>query len=373
MRTPPQEFSGAEGKLHPWTTDMGEKRKAASGRRPRRGAPADGATMGQWGESGVVDFVAHLAVPYRPEVEVGVGDDAAVVRAAGDRRLVVSADMLVEGVHFRRDWTTAPALAVKAVAVNMSDIAAMGATPFGLLTSVALPADLPAAWVESFYRGVVRTARRYGADLLGGDTVGSPGPVVIDVTVLGWVERPVLRRGARPGDRLVVTGSLGGAAAGLWALQHGVPNADPAVRLAVRRHLRPRAQVEAGRILAPVAHALTDISDGLAWEVKELLESVGMGARLVGARIPVDSATRLVARRAGVDPLEWALYGGEDYELLAALPPDATDGAVRALAAVGVALTEIGVVTADAGLRLVRPEEEVPLDVHRFDHFGLGG
>jgi thiamine-monophosphate kinase len=323
-----------------------------------------------WGESGIVDFIARVARPVRPEVEVGVGDDAAVVRAVG-RRLVASADMLVEGVHFRRDWTTAPALAAKAVAVNVSDIAAMGAEPFGLLTSVALPGGLAAAWVRAFYRAVVRVARHYGVDLLGGDTVGSPGPVVIDVTVLGWTDEPVLRRGARPGDRLVVTGTLGGAAAGLWALANGLADDDPAVRRAIRRHRRPAARVAAGRLFAPVAHALTDISDGLAWELKELLESGGMGARLSAERIPVDPAAAAVARRAGVDPLRWALYGGEDYELLAALPPDAVDGVARELGRTGLELTEVGVVTADPGVRLVRSAEEVPVDVHRFDHFDM--
>jgi thiamine-monophosphate kinase len=351
---------------------MDEKRKsAASEARAEPGAAPIAAMGREWGESDVVQYIARRAKPCRPEVEVGVGDDAAVVRAQGGRRLVVSADMLVEGVHFRREWTSPGGLAVKAVSVNVSDIAAMGAKPFGLLTSVALPAGLPVKWVAQFFRGVVRTARAYQADLLGGDTVGSPGPVVVDVTVLGWAERPVLRQGARPGDRLVVTGSLGAAAAGLWVLERGLSDPDPAVRRVLRRHLRPRARVEAGRILAPVAHAMTDVSDGLAWELKELLESGGMGAQIVAERIPVDRATRFVAELAGADPLEWALYGGEDYELLAALPPDAVEAAGQALGARGLALTAIGVVTADAGLRLERPGGEVPLDVHRFDHFRL--
>jgi thiamine-monophosphate kinase len=333
------------------------------------------ATIAELGEQAVIAAIHRLQPPVPQGTRVGIGDDAAVIAPRPGQELLVSVDMLVEGVHFRRDWMDPEQVGAKAVAVNASDIAAMGGEPYAYLTSVALPGDLPVAWVDGFYRGFARTADEYGAALIGGDTVTSPGPVVIDVTVLGWAEAPVLRRGAVPGDRLVVTGRLGASRAGLELLKAGRrwPGRRGAERAVLARHMQPVARVAAGRLLGARAHALTDISDDLVLELGELTRFGGVGAVVDAERLPIDGPTRTVAASLGQDIEVWALYGGEDYELLAAIPPSAEAALMAELDSLGVPLTVIGEVVDRPGLWILRDGQEVPLNVHHpasFQHFG---
>lgn len=327
------------------------------------------------GERGLIAAI-HRLQKTPPRGYLGIGDDAAVLPPSGDGWLA-SSDMLVEGVHFRSEWVNPGHLGEKAVAVNLSDIAAMGGVPRGLLTSIGLPRDTQVDWVEAFYRGMAKALDEYGVVLLGGDTVGSPGPLIISVTVLGQVEggAPVLRRGAKPGDRLVVTGRLGASRAGLALLQDGVrwPGRNVTERSVLTAHLMPKARVDAGLRLRPLAHAMTDISDGLVAELVELVQFGGIGARIFEEQLPVDGATAEVARRYRQDPRQWVYYGGEDYELLAAVPPSRLEEARERLSECQVSLTEVGVVTDTPGLTAVRPDgKEEPLNERgAFDHFQL--
>ncbi|CAB1129282.1 Thiamine-monophosphate kinase [Candidatus Hydrogenisulfobacillus filiaventi] len=326
------------------------------------------------GEQGLIAMI-HRLQAQPPLGTIGIGDDAAYVPAPAGGGWLVTSDMLVEGIHFRFDWTDPEQLGDRAVAVNMSDIAAMGGVPRVALTSISIPGDYDSSRVEAIYRGVARALDRYHAVLVGGDTVGGVERLVLDVTVLGepGPAGPIARRGARPGDRLVVTGRLGAAYAGYRLLEagHRWPGTSSWERSVLRAQLSPEARVACGQLLAPLAHALTDVSDGLQPELQELTRFGGIGARIYADRLPVDRATRKAAARLGEDPLDWALFGGEDYELLAAVPPSRVGEAQRRVAAEGFVLTEIGEITDQPGIRLVRGEEEVKLDAGGFDHFRL--
>lgn len=326
------------------------------------------------GERGIIALIHRLqAAP--PLGYIGIGDDTAFLPPSATGWLV-SQDMLVETIHFRWDWMTPEQVGAKAVSVNVSDIAAMGGVPKAVLTSIALPGAFSLEAVEDLYRGMARALDQYGAVLIGGDTVGSPDRLVIDVTVLGHPgpAGPVTRVGAKPGDRLVVTGRLGAAYAGLKLLSHGVAWPSEAVyeRSVQVAHVAPQARVDSGQRLGVVAHALTDISDGLLPEVEELTRFGGIGVTLYGDAFPIDEATRRVAKMFASDPLDFALYGGEDYELLAAVPASKMAELPAIARETGVALTEIGVITDDPGIRLVRRGQEVVLNGARtFNHFAL--
>jgi thiamine-monophosphate kinase len=330
----------------------------------------DEVTVGDLGERGIWQLIAAREPRRREGIAVGLGDDAAVVRVS-QGPLVLSADMLVEGRHFRRDWMTAAEIGYKAVAVNVSDVAAMGGTPYGILTSIALPGALPASWVAAFYDGVKEAAEAYAISLLGGDTVGSPGPVVVDVAVLGFALKPVRRSGGRLGDRLLVTGSVGDSAAGLALMQAGRITPSDAVERRVRsRHVRPTPSPLAAAVLAEYAHAMTDVSDGLLEEVEYLAEAAHLGAVVEAERLPILPETREVGRRLLADPVRWALYGGEDYELLAAVPPEHVETVRQALAVQNVTVTEIGRLVESPGIRVLAAGREEPMrHADTFDHF----
>jgi len=335
-------------------------------------------TVGDCGEAWVIHQARERAGVMPPSVTMGIGDDAAVLEPPDGRRLLISQDMLVEGVHFRRDWLPAEVIGHKAAAVNISDIAAMGGEPQALLTALSLPAALESTWVEQFLDGFVAEARRHGAVLVGGDTVGARNQVVVDVAIVGWAGRPVGRRGAQVGDVLVVTGDVGGSRAGLALLAAGVrwPGQTDVERTALARHGLPIPRVAAGAILARRAHALTDVSDGLLGEVGALVNPMHLGAVVDEARVPTARVCHAVAG-SGEAARAWALSGGEDYELLAALPRDQVRWARDALQAIGVGLTAIGEVVGTSGVRLTRAGREVlpddPVWEPAFDHFARGG
>ncbi len=306
---------------------------------------------------------------------IGIGDDAAFLPAS-DKGWLATSDMLVEGTHFRWQWMDPEQLGEKAVAVNVSDIAAMGGVPKVCLTSLAVHGDVQVDRVESIYRGIARALDRYGAVLVGGDTVGSEGGLVLDVTMLGEPAPagPVLRRGARPGDRLIVTGRLGAAYGGLVLLERGVrwPGTTAAERSLLTAQLAPTARLEAGSVLASLVHSMTDVSDGLVAELRELARFGGIGMRITEALLPIDEATKELAEREGADPHHWAYYGGEDYELLAAVPPSHIDEARETLERVGIAFAEVGVVTDQPGVFAVSDQGERRLDEEgEFNHFSV--
>ncbi|HZR81350.1 MAG TPA: thiamine-phosphate kinase [Candidatus Binatia bacterium] len=298
-------------------------------------------------------------------VLIGPGDDAAVVQP-GDRPLAVTTDSLVEGVHFRAGWLTAAELGRKAVAVNLSDLAAMAATPRFVLAAVTAPGAFAAAELDALLDACAAAADEAGAALVGGNLT-SGDALSVTVTAIGSVEgRCLARAGARPGDRLLVTGDLGAAAA---AVAERLAGRAPSPALQ-DRWARPVARVAAARALAAAgAHAAIDVSDGLLADVGHLATASGVGARIERDRLPrLPEVAALDA--AGRD---YAATGGEDYELVFAIPPALAAGGLADLAArAGVALTDVGeVVEATAGVHLVdasgRPV--APGSGSGFDHF----
>jgi thiamine-monophosphate kinase len=284
----------------------------------------DGAaiTVADLGEFGLIAAI-HAVLPRGDAVLVGVGDDAAVVRAS-DGRVVASTDVLVEGRHFRRDWSSPQDVGVKAAAQNLADIAAMGAAPTALLVGVAVPADLPADWVLDMTRGMVSECGRAGALVAGGD-VSSADTIMLGVTALGDLggRPPVSRSGATQGDQVAICGKVGWSAAGLALLTAGVPADALSAGQAelVSAHRRPRPQYSAGPQAALAgATAMIDISDGLLADLGHIAAASGVGIDVRTASLPVTDSIKSAAGLIGADWLEWLLTGGEDHALVATFP-----------------------------------------------------
>jgi thiamine-monophosphate kinase len=305
----------------------------------------------------------HFSRPgARRDVLLGVGDDAALLEVPPGRVLVAAVDTLVEGRHF---LPGAPADSVghQALAVNLSDLAAMGAEPAWALLSLSLP-EADDAWLRGFASGLYALADSHGVALVGGDTVR--GPRVVSITALGLVEPgAALRRdGARAGDLLYVSGWPGEAAAGLELLQRGSP-ADPGDVLVRRcRYAEPRLAL--GRALRGLASAAMDVSDGLLGDLGKLCAAGGVGARLDLERLPVSRA--LAARHAADDCERLVLAGGDDYELLFTLPESKADPAEAALASI-CAVHRIGRIEAQPGVRCLREGRPAPVRSGGYDHF----
>ncbi len=262
-------------------------------------------------------------------VKFGIGDDTALLSPSGESDCILTCDAFIEGVHFLRDLHPADSVGYKALARAASDIAAMGGIPRAFLLTLALPQALTGRWLCHFLSGMKRAARNLGAQLIGGDTTQSR-QVFISITVLGQTQRgrALLRSGARPGDLIYVSGRLGHAQLGLELLRHGVakrPSRDRALRAALRQHLYPAIRVELGAWLAQrrIPSAMMDLSDGLSTDLPRLCRASGVGARIDSQRIPcVEIPPRAASglRRVQLNPLQLALDGGEDYELLLTVP-----------------------------------------------------
>jgi len=307
-------------------------------------------------------------------VIVGLGDDAAVLEPLPGLALF-TCDTMVEGVHFRRRWATPRQVGWKVLVQNLSDIAAMGGEPTAAVVSLALPGDLPVSFVSELYDGLESAAREYGAALAGGDTVGSPGPVAITVALLGHVNpgEVIRRSGAQAGDALLVTGTLGGPAAGLRWLERR-RKITPEVEPAVRALLEPVPQISAGRVLARSGrvHAMIDVSDGLADDASHLAEESGVGVRVYDARLPIHPAARIVAEALGESAMALARAGGEEYELLFTCAAAEAEGLTELLLREAkTAATIIGEVTADPGERAAVTAEGAAEPLGRgYQHFG---
>ena len=277
------------------------------------------------GEFALIEHIANVlgssAYGVGQGVIRGIGDDTAVLQQAPGVRLLASCDMLVEGRHFDLSYFTPGQIGWKALAVNLSDIAAMGGRPRWALVSLALRPDLTVGFVEDLYLGMAELAEQHGVVIVGGDTCSSPDRLVIDVSILGEASRyeVAYRSGAREKDMILVTGYLGQAAAGLAHLKkkEAIPPLD-GLDVLHQAHLAPVPRVrEAAELMrSGLVGAMNDISDGLTWELHEIIQASGCGARIWVERLPIDKATVHLARQLGVDPLDWALNGGEDFELL---------------------------------------------------------
>jgi thiamine-monophosphate kinase len=276
------------------------------------------ATVGELGEVGLIDAItARLTTS--SAVLLGPGDDAAVI-AVPDGRVVASTDVLVDGRHFRRAWSEPADVGHRAAAANLADIAAMGAVPTAVLVGLALPADLPTAWVSALADGLHDECVSAGAAVVGGDVVRSD-TLVISVTALGSLEGrdAITRAGARPGDLVAVAGRLGWAAAGLAVLSRGFRSP----RVLVDAHRRPAPPYAEGpRAAALGATAMTDVSDGLVADLGHVAAASGVSVEISSEAFHVPQEFQDTARALNADPLTWLLAGGDDHALVATFPPD---------------------------------------------------
>lgn len=298
----------------------------------------------------------------------GLTDDAAVLEIEPGRRLVITMDTMVAGVHFL-EGEAAEDTAAKLLRVNLSDLAAMGAVPLGYTLSTALPAGVDEGWIAGFARGLAADQERYGIILVGGDMVAMPGPTTLSVAALGTVAAgtELRRAGARPGDVVYVSGTIGDGALGLIAEQGGLVDLAPHHESALReRYHRPEPRLALGQRLVGVARGAIDISDGLIADLAHVCETSGVAATVEAARVPLSAATRAALdAEAGLFPR--VLTGGDDYELLFTAPADAGALLARIAAESGVALTAIGGITPGAGTVTVTGADGQPL---RFSETG---
>jgi thiamine-monophosphate kinase len=276
------------------------------------------ATVGELGEVDLIEAITKRLTT-SPSVLLGPGDDAAVI-AAPDARVVASTDLLVEGRHFRRAWSEPADVGHRAAAANLADIAAMGAVPTALLVGLAMPADLPTAWVTALADGLHDECVSAGAVVVGGDVVRSD-TLVIAVTALGSLDghEAITRAGAVPGDLVAVAGRLGWAAAGLAVLRRGFRSP----RILVDAHRRPAPPYAEGpRAAALGATAMTDVSDGLVADLGHIALASGVSVEIASDAFHVPQEFQDTARALNADPMSWLLAGGDDHALVATFPPD---------------------------------------------------
>ena len=336
------------------------------------------------GEFGLIEKIRKSAAGSSPSVLTGIGDDAAVLKIPASALLLATTDMLIEGVHFDLAYTDFYSLGWKSAAVNLSDIAAMGGSPRFCLTSLGIPPTVSVEQISEFYRGLNGLLAAHRTALVGGDTCSSPRGMTVCVTLLGEIERKntIGRGGAKPGDRIFVTGTLGDSAAGLELLKSGVRSQKPGARrrkvaagfsprevaALVKRHLRPEPRVEWGRKLAlsRCAHAMIDVSDGLSSDLGHICRQSGTGAVIEAGKIPMSLPLRKTAAYLSKPPLQYALSGGEDYELLFTVPPEK----IKKLLSLGLPAAEIGEITASRKMLIVDGRGKTSLLVPMgYNHF----
>lgn len=322
----------------------------------------------------IAELLGHSAAPG----EVGIGDDAALIKPGEGMWLLTTKDMLVEGVHFLLSAGSAIDLGYKSLAVNVSDIAAMGGTPRHAYIGLAIPKSTTVEFILDFYRGVKEVADRYGMQISGGDTVASLGPLVISITVQGEVKREhvLLRSGASPGDILCVTGSLGASAAGLAIILDKLDCPEGLRQEAFRFHARPMPRVTEAAYLAESGgvSAALDISDGLLKDLEEICEASGCGAVICEEQLPIHPAAKAVAALQGSSPGQLALNGGEDYELLIAVRRNQYDLLTQEyLSRFGTALHAFGKICEESGIWLIKENgKREKLSFTGFQHFRGG-
>lgn len=319
--------------------------------------------LGPGGEFDRIRAAIASGCDFPRAVRVGPGDDAAVIEGGW----VISTDLSVEGVHFRRAWLSDREIGYRATAAALSDLAAMAASAFGIFVSVALPEGDEVSW-EELNAGIAEAATEVGAALLGGDLTRSPGPLVVDVTALGCTSWPVLRNGAEPADELWVTGTLGGAAAAVRCWERG----DDPPAGARAAFARPPRRFEAIRCLVDheLVDALIDLSDGLAGDAAHMAAASGVKIVLEAEKVPVSAAA--VEALGPEDAFDVALHGGEDYELLFVTDPGVVDPEYF-LRRHGIPLTRVGRVEVGEGVWLERDGTAARLERGGFDHFGGSG
>jgi thiamine-monophosphate kinase len=312
------------------------------------------------------------------QVRLGIGDDAAVIRITGEKDLIACCDLMVEGVHFRTEWMPARLLGRKALAVNLSDVAAMGGVPKFAMISVALPGKYSSKFIDELFEGAFELAEGCGVSIIGGDTSSSRDSLFIDVSVIGECEtgKAVSRGGAKPGDAIYVTGSLGASALGLSLLEEGrrlddVTDQPESVRVAILKHLSPEPRLKLGRAIAEagLATAMIDISDGLSNDLRHIVDESDCGAVLHADVIPIAECVRSFESGAkSLEPLRLALHGGEEYELLFTAQPENKELVSKLSTSSGVAITAVGEIVDGGELQLQCAGLLEPLNPAGYEH-----
>lgn len=333
--------------------------------------------ISDFGEFPLIDRLERLVVSTGAGVVIGIGDDTAVLEGCGGWYRLATVDAQVETVHFLRDQITPQQLGWRALAVNLSDIAAMGGEPQFALASLVLTNDTPVTWVEGLYEGLQTLAGRYGIAVVGGNMARTPRDVVVDVCMLGKVkqEEVLLRSGARPGDLVLVTGSLGEAAAGLRIMLEPERFEEVAEREELlKRFLAPTPRLTEGGLIAQTrqASAMLDLSDGLSSDLGHICERSKVGVRVWADRLPVSEGVQQVAQAAGLSVLDLCLAGGEDYELCFTVSPTEVNSLMRTVEkSTSTPVTVVGEVLApEQGRHLLFPNGHVvPLENKGWQHF----
>ena len=322
-------------------------------------------------ELGEFERIRRFFAPLAGPGGLGLVDDAALVDCAPGRRLVITADAIVAGVHYLPD-DPPDLVARKLLRVNLSDLAAMGARPLYYILTTALPAQLGPEWLAGFAEGLAEDQRRYGIDLLGGDSVGTTGPAVLSLTAIGEVAagEEIRRSGARPGDLVWASGSIGDAFLGLGVLRGGHPDLSRQHRdYLVGRFRLPEPRTELGPRLCGAAHAMIDVSDGLLADLGHICETSGTAAIVEIARLPLSPAARAIVESSR-DILPRLAAAGDDYELLFAAPAGASEAIVALSSLLQIPVTEIGRIEAGTGLRLVDDAgRSIPVEATGYRHF----
>jgi thiamine-monophosphate kinase len=306
------------------------------------------------------------------DLALGIGDDAALLDTGGERLLIVTTDLLVEGTHFRMDLIDPYLLGWKSVAVNISDIAAMGGEPTYCFVSIGTP-DIEVSVVERIYEGMYDVSAGFGSAIAGGDTVGSDR-VVINVVQLGTVERDLAakRSGAKPGDAIIVTNTIGDSRAGLeLLLKLGLEEARRVAPALVERHLKPEPRVPEARaaVLTGKVRSMMDLSDGLSADLTKLCKASGVGARVYARTLPISEDTHIAAARLDADAVALAASGGEDYELLLTCDPLDAERIVGEIGKTGSTARAIGEIVDSEAVLLIHSngvEHDMPAS---WEHF----
>jgi len=327
------------------------------------------------GEFGFIESIKKECATSLKGVIKGIGDDCAVFGPYSDRVLLFTTDMLVEDIHFLWDSITPYQLGWKAIAVNLSDIAAMGGRPLFILSALAIPREMDVELIQDLYRGMKDISDHYRVNIVGGDTVASPDKLIINVSLIGDAkENEVLyRSAAKPGDKIYLTGTVGDSSAGLKILKKEISPPKAMGSHFIKVHNEPRPLIEAGKIIATsrLATAMIDLSDGLLSDLRHICEESRVGALLFGNRIPLSPELKLLAARTNFDPLDLALSGGEDYLLLLTVP-EANCKNLELLFKDNrpSPLYLIGEIREGEGIRMVKDDGSIEeLGIRGFNHF----
>lgn len=316
-------------------------------------------------ERGEFGFIEMIKKKFEvPSSMLGIGDDCAIVPGSNDE-FIFSTDMLIEGVHFLRDAVSPEDIGWKSLAVNLSDIAAMGGTPAATFLSIALPKDAQGDWAEKFIDGYSELSKKFNVPLLGGDTTSSLRDIAINVGVLGRIPKgkSIKRSGAAPGHCIYVTGNLGDSAGGLQAILNSWKR-TPEVESLILCHMKPVPRIEAGQALMRTGSvsSMMDISDGLASDLRHILKASGAGAKIHLDRVPISDNLKCVCAEYGLDEFSLAVGGGEDYELLFTAPAGIED-------ILGFTVYKIGEIVSGDTLTWMMDGQAINYDYEGFNHF----